>query len=82
MKSNKRKAVRDMLCRMGMQATPAEVVSALGRYGIEVSARFVVLVRSEMIRDQARAERHRSKKDPGVKSRKRPWQRKIPGWRR
>ncbi len=83
MTTNKRKAIKDMFARMGMHANAdaAQVVDALENYGIEVSERFVTLVRSQMIRDEAKAERQRSKRGPKVKSKRRQQQRKIPGRR-
>ncbi len=81
MTTNRRKAITDMFARMGMHAKPAQVVDALQHCGIEVSERFVSLVRFQMIRDDAKAERQRLKRVPMARSRKRPQQRKIPGRR-
>jgi hypothetical protein len=64
---------------MGMGSSPAAVVEALEGYGIEVSERFVTQVRSQMILDESKAKRRRLKREPKVKSRKRPQNRKIPG---
>ena len=78
MATNKRRAIRNMLARMGMHSTPGQVVEALESYGIEVNERFVIQVKWQMFRHEAKAVRERSKRDPKDKSRKRPQQRKIP----
>ena len=79
MTTNKSKAIKETLARMGMHAIPAQVVDALESCGVEVNERFVTLVRSQMIRDEAKAERQRLRRDPKVRSKRRPQQRKIPG---
>lgn len=76
---NKRRAIRNTLGRLGMQATPTQVVEALEGFGVEVSETFVSQVRLQMLRHDTKATRERSKRPPKIKSRKRPQQRKIPG---
>ena len=55
-----------------------QVVEALHEVGIEVSERFVSQVKAQMLRDEAKATRERSKRPPKTKSRSRPQQQKIP----
>jgi hypothetical protein len=78
MTANKRRAIRNTLDRLGMQAKPEQVVEALERHGLEVSDRFVSLVKMQMLRDDAKAARERSKRPPKLKTRRRPQRRKIP----
>ena len=78
---NEQRAIRSMLARLGMQATPKQVVEALEAFGVEISESFVSQVRFQMVRHDAKATRERSKRPPKIKSRKRPQQRKIPGRR-
>jgi hypothetical protein len=75
---NKRRAIRTALARLGMQAKPGEVVETLDGYGIEVSEKLVSRVKLQIIQDEAKATRERSKRPPKPKSRHRPQQRKIP----
>lgn len=78
MTTNKRNSIRTTLARLGMHATPEQVVEALHDLGIEVSERFVTQVKTQMMRDEAKATRERSKRPPKTKSRSRPQQQKIP----
>ena len=73
---NKRRAIRNMLARLGMHATPGQVVEALESLGIEVSENFVTRVKAQMFPDEAKSVRERSKRPP--KTRSRPQQRKVP----
>ncbi len=75
---DKRRAIRNQLARQGMQARPREVVEALESFGILVSERLVTHVKSQIIRDGARAERQRTKRAPRAVNCKRPRQQKIP----
>lgn len=75
---NKRQAIKHMLLRRGMHVAPEQAVEELEKVGVEVSTNFVAKVKSQMLRDQATAERERAKRTPMSKSRKRPQQRKIP----
>lgn len=77
--NNTRKAIRDTLRRLGMDADPQQVIETLQQYGVEVSMRSVAGVKAEMRREGARALREQAKRPPAVKSRNRPQQRKIPG---
>jgi len=77
--SNLRRAIRDTLRQLGMQADPQQVIETLQQYGVEVSTRLVTSVMAEMRREEARAEREQAKRPPVDKSRRRPQQRKIPG---
>jgi hypothetical protein len=58
---NKKRAIRDALCRLGLHARPAQVVAALADYGMSVSEELVRAVVFELLREAARAERQRSK---------------------
>ena len=75
---NKWRAIRNMLARLGMHATPGQVVEALESLDIEVSENFVARVKAQMFRDEAKAVRERSKRPPKTKTRSRPQQRKVP----
>lgn len=75
---NHRQAIKNILPRLGMHVAPEQVVEELEKVGLEVSTNFVAKVKSQMLRDQAAAERERAKRTPVSKSRKRPQQRKIP----
>ena len=48
----KRRAIRNTLARLGMQAKPGEVVAALALHGIAVSESLVRAVLMEMLREQ------------------------------
>jgi hypothetical protein len=61
-----------------MQAKPDQVCEVLDNYGIYVSERLVHQVRMQILRDEAKATRERTKRPPGSKTRRRPQQRKIP----
>ena len=78
MTSDKRNEVRRTLGRLGMHATPEQVVAAMEQYGVEVSEKLVSQVKAQLLRDDAKAVRERSKRVPKSKSHKRPQQRKIP----
>lgn len=73
-----RQAIRNLLLRLGMHVAPERVVDELEKVGVEVSCNFVLKVKSQMLRDEAAAERERAKRTPVNKSRKRPQQQKIP----
>jgi hypothetical protein len=75
---NKRRAIRNTLARLGMQARPDQVVEALENYGIEVSHRFVSRVKIQILQDESKAARERAERPPKPKTCKRPQQRKIP----
>jgi hypothetical protein len=78
MTANERRAIRNTLDRLGMQAKPEQVVADLESHGLEVSDRFVSLVRMQLLRDDAKAARERSKRPPKPKAHNRPQRRKIP----
>ena len=75
---NKRRAVRSMLARLGMQAKSKQVADVLESYGIEVSGRLVGRVKLQILLDEARAARQRAKRPPKPRVWNRPQQRKIP----
>jgi len=76
--TNERRAIRNTLDRLGMQAKPEQVVADLESHSLEVSDRFVSLVKMQLLRDDAKAARERSKRPPKLKVRHRPQRRKIP----
>lgn len=76
--NNPRQAIRNVILRLGMHAAPERVVDELEKVGVDVSCNFVLRVKSQMLRDEAAAERERAKRTPVNKSHKRPQQRKIP----
>ena len=78
MTSNEQRAIRNTLDQLGMQAKPEQVVEALESHGLEISDRFVSLVRMQLLRDDAKAARERSKRPPKPKTHNRPQRRKIP----
>lgn len=78
MAMQKRQMVKNLLSQLGMHVSPRQVVEALDKLGIEVSENFVTRVKGQMLRDEAAAERERSKRPPVAKNHKRPQQRKVP----
>ena len=68
---NKRRAIRNMLARLGMHATPGRIVETLESLGVEVNENFVTRVKAQMFRDEAKAVRERSKRPPKTKTRSR-----------
>jgi hypothetical protein len=63
-RARKKRAVKDALSRLGLQARPAEVVAALAARGIAVSQGLVRAVAFELLRVEARAERQRCRGRP------------------
>jgi hypothetical protein len=79
--SGKRRAVRNTLVRLGLQARPAEVCAALARYGVAVSPDLVRQVQRELLDERFRAERdarQRQQPDRRRTDRRRP-PRRNPG---
>ena len=74
---NKRRAIRNILARLGLQAGSEQAVEALATYGIQATNHFVASVKSQILRCEAKAVREQSKRPPKIKSRNRPQQRKI-----
>ena len=58
---SKAKAVQNTLTRLGMQASPTQVVAALADFGIIVSEGLVRRVKVEMLKEAAYVERLRVK---------------------
>jgi NAD(P)H-dependent FMN reductase len=50
-------AIRNSLARLGMQASPKQVVAALAEFGIDVNEALVRQVRVEMLKQAAKSER-------------------------
>lgn len=76
--TNQNRAIRDAFTRRGLHISTKQTVEALDELGIEVSDSFVLSVKGQMIREQAKAMRERAKRPPESKGRNRPPQRKIP----
>lgn len=55
----RRRAIKQTLGRLGMQAANNEVVAALAECGILVSEEMVRQVRVEMLKEVAKVERHK-----------------------
>lgn len=75
---DKRRAVKNMVDRLGRHVAPSRVAEALRQYDIEVSENFVAKVKLQMDRQDAKAAQQRAKRPPKNKSRNRPQQRKVP----
>ena len=58
---NKTRAIQNALARLGMQASPEQVVAALAEFGIEVRERLVRRVKIEMLKEAAQVERQQVK---------------------
>ena len=56
-KSSRTRAVQNTLARLGMQASPAQVVAALAEFGIDVDEGLVRHVKVDMLKQAARIER-------------------------
>jgi len=80
--ADKRRAIRTVLARLGMQGKPQEVVETLESYGVSVGPQLVRSVKLQILRDDAKAARERVKLPPKPGTGKRPQQRKIPPRRR
>jgi hypothetical protein len=78
MTANKQRAIKNTLARLGMHATPKQVVAELQRFGIEVSEEFVSRVKDQIRREESKALAERSKRPPKKQNRNRLQQRKIP----
>jgi hypothetical protein len=55
--TSKTRAIQNALARLGMQASPAQVVAALADIGIVVNEALVRQVRVEMLKQAAKVER-------------------------
>jgi hypothetical protein len=51
------RAIRNALARLGMQASPKQIVSFLANVGIDVSERLVRQVKVDMLKQAAKVER-------------------------
>jgi NAD(P)H-dependent FMN reductase len=56
-KGSRTRAIQNVLARMGMQASPKQVVAALAEFGIDVTERLVHQVKVEMLKQAAKSER-------------------------
>ncbi len=54
---SKTRAIQNTLARLGMQASPTQVVAALARFGIGVTEGMVRRVKVEMLKEAAQVER-------------------------
>ena len=59
--TSKRRAIQNALARLGMQASPKQVVAALAEFGIDVTEALVRQVKVEMLKRAAKAERQQVK---------------------
>ncbi len=55
------RTIRNAVARLGMQASPKQVVAFLANFGIDVSEALVRQVKVEMLKEIAKAERQRVK---------------------
>jgi hypothetical protein len=53
------RAIQNALGRLGMQASPKQVVATLEEFGIDVNEGLVRQVKVEMLKQAAKVERHR-----------------------
>ena len=58
---SKAKAIQNALARLGMQASPEQVVATLAGFGIDVSEGLVRQVNVDMLKQAAKVERQRVK---------------------
>jgi hypothetical protein len=72
---DKRRAVRNALSSLGLQARPDEVVAALAELGVAVGAGLVRRVRLEILQDQYRTARQQTRATPPDR---RPDRRRLP----
>jgi hypothetical protein len=54
---NKTRAMQNTLARLGMQASPKQVVAALAEFGIDVNGGLVRQVKVEMLKQPVKVER-------------------------
>lgn len=69
---SKTRAIQNTLARLGMQASPTQVVAALAGCGIVVTEGLVRQVKVEMLKEAAKAERQRVKVSDRLEQRRRP----------
>ncbi len=55
------RAIRNAVARLGMQASPKQIVAFLANFGIDVSEALIRWVKVEMLKETAKAERQRLK---------------------
>ena len=65
-KSSRTTAIQNALARLGMQASPKQVVAALAEFGIDVTEALVRRVKMEMLKRAAKTERQQMR-TPQVK---------------
>jgi len=56
-KSSRTRAIQNTLARLGMQASPKQVVAALGEFGIDVNEGLVRQVKLKTLKEAAQVER-------------------------
>ena len=79
--TSKKRAIQNALARLGMQASPKQVVAFLANFGIDVNEALVRQVKVEMLKQAARVQRQQVKVPNAVRSTvRRP--RKLPSRRR
>jgi hypothetical protein len=62
--TSRARAIRNTLARLGMQASPKQVVATLAGCGIEVDEALVRRVKIEMLKEAAQVDRHQRKAPP------------------
>jgi hypothetical protein len=75
---NKRRAVRNALARLGLQAGAREVVAALAGQGIHVSEELAQRVRREVLAQLLPPQRRRAGPPALDRRRTRPFQKRLP----
>ena len=60
-KSSRTRDIQNALARLGMQASPQQVVGALAAFGIDVNEGLVRQVKVEMLKQAAKSERQRGR---------------------
>jgi hypothetical protein len=58
---SKARAIQNTLARLGMQASPEQVVAAVASFGIDVTEALVRQVKADMLKHAAQVERQRVK---------------------
>src|SRR5262249_43350587 len=66
--TSKKRAIQNALARLGMQASPKQVVAFLANFGIDVNEALVRRVKVEMLKQAARVQRQQVKVPNAVRS--------------
>lgn len=79
--SSTNRTIKSTIARLGPHAKPEQIMRALAEMDVDVSETHISKIKMQMLRGEAKAERHRLKKPVKDRRRKRPQQKKIPGRR-